>query len=54
MDGISVTWNGLCWFVVQALAVVVLILGQLVASNLHFWTVSLNETATMAPKVNIN
>jgi hypothetical protein len=26
----------------------------IVASNLHSWTVSLDETATMAPKVNIN
>ena len=55
MESISITPNSLCWFSVLTLAVVVLLLGQLVvASTLHFWTVSLDETATVVPKVNIN
>jgi hypothetical protein len=51
MESISVLWNGLFWFAVLTLVV---ILGQLVACNLHFWTVWLHETAVMAQMVIIN
>jgi hypothetical protein len=55
MDSVSITWNCLCWFAILTLGVVVLHLAAtFVASNLHFWTVSLHETVTMTPKVNIN
>jgi hypothetical protein len=54
-DSISITQNSLCWFSVLTLAVVVMNYGPtFVASNLHFWTVPLHETASMAPKVNID
>jgi hypothetical protein len=54
-DSISITWNCLCWFAVLTLGVVGLNFGPtFVASNLHFWTVSLFETLTMAPEVNRN